>query len=139
MSSAAWGEKSQAILWVLGGEPCVVSLNLLSHTGFSARSEFAVLIEARPGDGVDDGLGIEAILAIEVGDVTRLAETIDAQGHDAVPGHGTQPGKRRRMAIEDSHKGRVGAEGIQQGLDVRTSFRLASTARVGGGQPVRVE
>ena len=43
MSSAAWGEKSQAIPWVLGGEPCVVSLILLSHTGFSARSEFAVL------------------------------------------------------------------------------------------------
>src|SRR6185312_10474956 len=68
--------------------------------------------------GVEDGVCVEAVDAIEVGQVARLAEMLDAKRVDAMPCHGAEPGQRRRVAVEHGDERGVLAERRQQALDL---------------------
>src|SRR5258708_24583238 len=48
-------------------------------------------LQARPRRGVEDGVGVEAVDAIEVGKVAGLAEVLDTQRACPVPRHSAQP------------------------------------------------
>ena len=83
-----------------------------------APIEIGDLVEAGAGSGIDDCPGIQTVLAVQVGDVPRLTEAFDAQGHNAMPSHGAEPGQCRRVPIEHGHQRRTGRELGQQPLDV---------------------
>lgn len=48
----------------------------------------------------DDGIGVDAIVPIELGERARLAEVLDAQRACSVSGNGADPGKSRRVPIK---------------------------------------
>src|SRR5689334_14848512 len=57
--------------------------------------------------GADDGLGVDAVVAVEIGDGAGLAKVLDAKGADAMTVNGAQPGERRGMAVEHGDKSAV--------------------------------
>ena len=65
--------------------------------------------------GVQDGVGVQAVMAVQVGHVTRLAERLDAQGRDAVAAHGGQPRQRGRVAVEHGDQAGVGGQAREGG------------------------
>ena len=50
--------------------------------------------------GGDNGVGVDAIVPVEVRDRTGLAEMLDPKRTDLVAIDGAEPGERRRMAVE---------------------------------------
>ena len=80
---------SQNLLW---------SDTELSHPSARKRAQ------AGAGCSIDDRLVIDAVGAIEIGDVARLAETVDTQRHDDVAGDGAEPRQCRRMEVADRNE-----------------------------------
>src|SRR5262249_46381404 len=52
------------------------------------------------GGGRDDGVGVDAVVAIEVGDRAGLPEMLDPERAHAVAVDGAEPGERGGMAVE---------------------------------------
>src|SRR6185437_9055227 len=48
----------------------------------------------------DDGIRVDAVVPVEVGERAGLAEMLDAERARAMAGDRTEPGERRRMAVE---------------------------------------
>ena len=48
----------------------------------------------------DDGIGIDAVMPVELGERSGLAEVLDAQGAYAMAGDGAKPCEGRRMAVK---------------------------------------
>src|SRR5271154_7157591 len=76
----------------------------LSSTATSHR-HFAVP-HGRPGGEafgrIDDGVGVEAVMAVEVVDGAGLAEMLDTERLNTMPAHAAKPTQRRRMAVDHS-------------------------------------
>ena len=53
----------------------------------------------RPLSSLDDRIGVDAIGGVEIGNIARLAEMVDAERRDALAAHRAEPGQRRRMAV----------------------------------------
>src|SRR5258707_9284487 len=91
--------------------------------------------EAGPRRRIEDGVGVEAIDAIKVGEVARLAEMLDAQRVDAMPRHGAEPGQRRRMAVDEGDERRILAERREQPRDVAL-LAAAQSLEPAGMEPI---
>jgi hypothetical protein len=78
--------------------------------------------------GVDDGVGVDAVVEIEVGNRAGLAEMLDAEGFHAVAAHPAEPAQRRGMAVEHGDDAAVARQRRQQPLDVARVFRAAVVA-----------
>ena len=60
-------------------------------------------------------------LAVEIGQVTGLAKTVDAEGADALATHTTKPGERGGTAIDDGDQTRMRRRsGARSDFDVRS-------------------
>src|SRR4051812_18945304 len=75
--------------------------------------------------GIDDGVGIHAVVAVEVVDGAGLAEMLDAQSLEAVPAHAAKPAQRRGMAVDHSDDAAVARQRRQQFFDVAGVLRSA--------------
>ena len=51
--------------------------------------------------GLDDCICIDAVMTIEIGDRSRLAEMLDTQRLYAMTMHASEPGQSSRMTIDD--------------------------------------
>ncbi len=49
---------------------------------------------------IDDGVGVDAVVAIEVVDGAGLAEMLDAERLEPVAAHAAEPAERGRMAVD---------------------------------------
>src|ERR1700731_4628904 len=66
----------------------------------SNNSEISYRPPRRDGlGGGDDGVGVDAVVAVEVLHRAGLAEMLDAERPHAVAMDGTEPGQSRRMAV----------------------------------------
>ena len=75
--------------------------------------------------------------AVEIRDVSRLAEALDAQGMDAVSGNGAEPGQRGRVAVDHGDERGVRGEVGEQPLDMRASPpALAARGKPAGVEPI---
>ena len=83
--------------------------------------------------GVDDGLGIEPVGAIQVGYVARLAKAIDPKRDYDAPHHTTEPRQRCRMAVGNRHQAGAGAQAREQ------FFRRARQPSAEGSKPLTVQ
>src|SRR5882724_1815197 len=68
--------------------------------------------------GVDDGVGVDAVVAIEVIDGPGLAEMFDTERFDAVAVHAAEPAERGRMAVDHGHDAAVARKRRKQFLDM---------------------
>src|SRR6266508_1675822 len=92
--------------------------------------------------GGDDGVGVDAVVTIEVGNRSRLAEMLDAKRAHAMALYGAEPGECRRMAVEHADDAAMGRQVGEQPLDMRARMHEAAFARTlcrgpSGIEPVR--
>src|SRR5437773_687104 len=67
---------------------------------------------------IDDGVGVEAVVAVEVVNGAGLAEMLDAERLDAVAADAAEPAQRRRMAVDDGDDAAIARQRRQQVLDM---------------------
>ena len=77
--------------------------------------------------------------AIEVGNVTRLAEVVDPQRIGAVAGDPAEPREARRMPVDDGDERGIRGESAEQSLDVRPRARRSPGTGALRGRPAGVE
>src|SRR5438445_6480283 len=51
----------------------------------------------------DDGIGVDAVVAIEIRDRAGLPEMLDAERAHAMAVHGAEPGERCRVAVDHGY------------------------------------
>src|SRR5215471_14564053 len=78
--------------------------------------------------GIDDGVGVDAIVAIEVVDGAGLAEMFDAERLDAMAAHAAEPAERRRMAVDHGDDAAVAGQWREQLLDMAQMLHAAAVA-----------
>ena len=66
-----------------------------------------------PGGGVDNRILVDAIVAIKIGQIARLAKMIDPQRNDLVTRDAAKPGQCRRMAIGYRNNCRIGRQMVE--------------------------
>src|SRR5215510_1846225 len=89
--------------------------------------------------GVEDGVDVEAVVAVEVREVAGLAEMLDAKGADTVAAHAAEPGQRRRMAVDERDQAGVRGEQRQQLLYMRNRIAVAGLAGAFGSVPPGIQ
>ena len=67
----------------------------------------SVAPEAGGRAGIEDSVGVNAVDSVEIGNVTRLSEPVDAERVDAMARDRAEPRQRRRMRI--LHRDECGA------------------------------
>src|SRR3954470_13663849 len=67
---------------------------------------------------IDDGVGVHAVVAVEVIDGTGLAELFDAERLDPVAPHAAEPTKCRRVTIDHGDDAAVARQRRKQFFDV---------------------
>src|SRR3954452_853201 len=89
---------------------------------------------------IDDGVGVDAVVAVEVGDGASLAELLDAERLDAVATDAAEPAQRRRMAIDHGHDAALARQRREQLFDVAEMLNAAPiTAQFPCGGPPRMQ
>src|SRR3954468_21932457 len=89
---------------------------------------------------IDDGVGVDAVVAVEVGDGAGLAELLDAERLNAMAADTAEPAERRRMAVDYSHGAAVARERRQQFFDVAEMLHVSPiTAQFPCGGPPRMQ
>src|ERR1700694_5727645 len=78
--------------------------------------------------GVDDGVGVDAVVAIEVIDGAGLAEMLDTERFDAVAVHAAEPAQRRGMAVYHGHDAAFARKRRKQFLDMAKMRHPAAVA-----------
>jgi hypothetical protein len=89
--------------------------------------------------GVNDGVRVYAVVAIKIGDGAGLTEMLDAKRLGAMAVDGSQPGERRRMAVEHGHQTAIARQGLEQPLDMAHRPPIAALPRTFGGLPSSIE
>ena len=89
--------------------------------------------------GADDGFGVDAVVAVEIGDGAGLAEVLDAERADAMAVNAAEPSERRGMAVEDGDESAIRRHGGEQTLDMRAGADEALFAGALRGSPAGVE
>src|SRR5262245_28802574 len=67
---------------------------------------------------VDDRIGIDAVVAIEVGDAAGLAKALDPERVDAMAAHAAEPAERRRMTVEHGDDAALARQRREQSFNV---------------------
>ena len=91
------------------------------------------------GAGIQDGVGVQAVFAVEVWNIGAFAEVFGAEGDHALAADGAEPGVGGRVAVQDCDEGGVSGEGGEDGFDVGAGGSVAFAAGAGGGGPAGVE
>src|ERR1700721_2098537 len=90
--------------------------------------------------GVDDGVGVHAMVAIEVVDGAGLAEMLDAEGFDLVAAHTAEPAQCRRMAVDHGDDTAIARQRGQQLFDMAEMLGSAAIAAPGARRgPARMQ
>src|SRR5580692_5620605 len=87
----------------------------------------------------DDGVGVDAVVAVEVLDRAGLAEMLDAERPHAMAVDGAEPGQSRRMAVEHADDAAMAWQAGEQALDMRAGVNQAALARAAGRGPAGIE
>src|SRR5262249_6835128 len=87
----------------------------------------------------NDGIGIDPIVPVEVGDGTRLAEMLDTEWPDAVAVDRAEPCQGRRVAIQHSDNAAISGQTGKQPLDVRAGMDKSTFAGATGRGPARIQ
>src|ERR1043165_4257801 len=77
---------------------------------------------------LDDGVGVDVVVAIEIVDAAGLAEMLDAQSLEAMAAHAAEPAQARRMAVDHGDDAAIARQRRQQFFDVARMFRATVLA-----------
>src|SRR5580698_1048222 len=117
----------------IGGKPAL-------HAARSNNSEMTDRAPRRYRlGGGDDGVGVGAVVAVEVLDRTGLAEMLDAERPHAMAVDGAEPGQSRRMAVEHADDAAMPRQAGEQALDMRAGVGQTALARPTCRGPAGVE
>src|SRR6516164_6496743 len=90
--------------------------------------------------GVDNGVSVFAILAIELIDGAGLAEMLDPERLDTMPAHAAKPPKGRRVAVYHGDDAAVPWQRGQQLFDVTEMLHASAiTAQPSSGEPAGMQ
>ena len=89
--------------------------------------------------GAGDGLGVDAVMAVEIGDGARLTEMLDAERARAMTRHRAEPTERRRMAVDDGDEAAMRRQRLEQPFDMRTGMDEPALARPARRRPAGIE
>ena len=87
----------------------------------------------------DNGVGVNAIVTIEVGERAGLPKVLDAQRAHAMIEDCADPGEGGRMAVEHRHDATMARHASEQAFDMRTRMQLPSLTRSLRGGPTGIE
>ena len=77
---------------------------------------------------IDDGVGVDAVVAIEVVDGAGLAEMLDAERFQAMAAHAAEPGQRRRVSVDHGHEAAIARQRREQLFDMGQMRHAAAIA-----------
>src|SRR5580693_3527231 len=89
--------------------------------------------------GGDDGVGVDAVVAVEVLDRAGLAEMLDAERPHAMSMDGAEPRQSRRMAIEHADDAAMPRHVGEQPLDMGAGVDQTALARPARRAPAGIE
>src|SRR3974390_1063479 len=89
--------------------------------------------------GGDDRVGVDTVVAVELGERSGLAEMFNAERAGTVAGNGAEPGQRRRMPIEHRDDAAMRRHLRPQPLDMRARMPRAALAGPWRGGPAGIE
>ena len=89
--------------------------------------------------GGDDGVGVDAVVAVEILDRAGLAEMLDAERPHAVAMDGAEPRQSRRMAVEHADDAAMRRQAGEQPLDMRAGVHETALARPARRGPAGIE
>src|SRR5262245_50011209 len=93
----------------------------MTLTDYPSHRHFAVPHGTAGGEAygrIDDRVGVDAIVPIEVVDGAGLAEVLDAECFDAMAAHAAEPAQRRRMAVDHGDEAALARQRRQQLFDM---------------------
>src|SRR3984893_18929886 len=89
---------------------------------------------------IDDGVGIDAVVAIELSVRAGLAEMLDAERLHPVTADAAEPAERGRMAVDHGDDAAVARQRRQQFFDMAEMLRATAFAgRLARRAPVRMQ
>src|SRR4051812_21497591 len=88
---------------------------------------------------MQDGVGVDAVMTVEIGDRAGLAEMLDAERFYAMARNAPQPGQGSRMAVDDGDQAAVAPERREQRLDMAARAGVATLARPLRRLPARID
>src|SRR5580692_7209150 len=111
-----------------------------NHAARSNNSEITNRPPRRDGfGGGDDGVGVDAVVAVEVLDRAGLAEMLDAERPHPMALDRAQPSQSRRMAVEHADDAAMLRQAGEQPLDMRAGVNKAALARAARRGPAGIE
>ena len=115
-TSSATSARGDAVLYHARRRDQIIGPN--RRKGETGVLESPAFTQAGRGHRIEDGIHIQPIMFVEVGQIPRLAEMFDAQGMHPVSEHGAHPGQGQGMAVDDGDQGGIRREGLEQRLDM---------------------
>src|SRR5437588_2121652 len=89
--------------------------------------------------GGDDRVGVDAIVPVELGDRSGLAEMLDPERAHAVAADGAEPRQGCRMAVQHGDDAAMRRHLVEQPLYVRAGVHEAAFTRALGRAPSGIE
>ena len=80
---------------------------------------------------IDDGVGVDAVVAVEIVDGPGLPEMLDAERFDLVAAHAAEPAERRRMTVDHRDDAAIARQRRQQFFDMAEMPIAAEFSRRG--------
>src|SRR5580692_11724968 len=77
---------------------------------------------------IDDSVGVDAVVTVEVVDGAGLAEMLDAEGFDPVAAHAAEPTQCGRMAVDHGDDAAIPRQRRQQLFDMAEMLGPAAVA-----------
>ena len=78
-------------------------------------------------------------MPVQIGQVARLTEVLDAERLNELAAHPAEPAERRRMAVDHRDQAGIRRQGAEQALDRGAGTRIAGPASLLGGVPAGVQ
>src|SRR5580692_6369186 len=77
---------------------------------------------------VDDGVGVHAVVAVEVTDTAGLAEMLDAERFDPMAADAAEPAQNSRMTVDHGDDAAIARQRRQQLFDMAEMLDTAAVA-----------
>src|SRR6516164_2328464 len=97
----------------------------VSHRHFAMQNRRA---KGEAFGGIDNRVGIDPVVAVEVVDRAGLAELRHAERFHPVPAHAAEPAERRRMAVDHGDDPAVARQRRQELFDMAQMLHAAAIA-----------